>query len=105
MSTKIMKTCYSLSLVVLCSFYQPVYAGDATAGKAKAALCAGCHGSNGISPSEDVPNLAGQKAAYLVKATKDYKTGARKNPMMQSIIGGVPDADIEDIAAYYSSLK
>ncbi|MDH5259156.1 MAG: cytochrome c, partial [Gammaproteobacteria bacterium] len=40
-------------------------AGDAAAGKGKAALCAGCHGADGMSMSPDIPNLAGQKEAYL----------------------------------------
>ena len=105
MSSIITKSVFSISLSAVCLLAQPVSAGDASAGKSKAALCGGCHGANGISPSPDVPNLAGQKAAYLVKAAKDYKTGARKNPMMQSIIGNMSDEDLEDIAAYYSNLK
>ena len=105
MSIKMLTKFFILNLVIICFITQPAYAGDATAGKAKAALCAGCHGANGISLSDDVPNLAGQKAGYLTKAAKDYKTGARNNPMMKSIIGGVSDKDLEDIAAYYSTLK
>ena len=101
----IFKKLFVIAVFTTCFLSQAVFAGDATAGKSKAALCAGCHGADGISPSDEVPNLAGQKAAYLVKAAKDYKTGARKNPMMQSIIGGVSDTDLEDIAAYYSTLK
>ena len=83
----------------------PATAGDAVAGKSKAMMCAGCHGADGISMSPEIPNLAGQKEAYLAKAIRDYKTGARKNSMMQSIIAGVADADIPDLAAYYASLK
>ncbi|KAA3632403.1 MAG: cytochrome c4, partial [Proteobacteria bacterium] len=48
---------------------------DATA-KAKA-VCAGCHGPNGISTNPMWPNLAGQKDQYLVKAMKEYRDGAR----------------------------
>ena len=80
-------------------------AGDAAAGKAKSASCAGCHGPEGISFSPDIPNLAGQKEAYLAKAIAYYKTGERKNPMMQSMVGGLSDADMADLAAYYASLK
>jgi len=79
--------------------------GDAIAGKSKAALCGGCHGVDGISMSPEVPNLAGQKDIYLAKAIRDYKSGARKNPMMSSVVGMVADEDIDDIAAYFSSLK
>jgi cytochrome c553 len=80
-------------------------AADAAAGKSKSGLCAGCHGANGISTSPEIPNLAGQKEAYLVKAIKDYKSGARKNPMMNSMVGGLSETDIADLAAYFSSLK
>jgi len=80
-------------------------AGDASVGKDKSMLCAGCHGAEGISMSPDIPNLAGQKEAYLVKAIKDYKTGARKNPMMTSMVSNLTDADIDDLAAYFSNLK
>ncbi len=80
-------------------------AGDASAGKDKAMFCAGCHGVEGISMSPDIPNLAGQKEAYLVKSIKDYKTGARKNPMMASMVSSLTDEDIDDLAAYFSSLK
>ena len=39
---------------------------DLAAGKAKAeAVCAACHGANGVSVTDAIPNLAGQKSAYL----------------------------------------
>ena len=68
-------------------------------------VCAGCHGGNGISASPNIPNLAGQKAGYLAKALRDFKTGARKNGMMESVVPMIADADINNIAAYYESLK
>ena len=80
-------------------------AADAAAGKAKAGLCAGCHGANGMSMSPTIPNLAGQKEAYLAKAIKDYKTGTRKDPMMSSMVGSLSDADIANLAAFFSGLK
>lgn len=80
-------------------------AGDAAAGKAKAGACAGCHGPNGIATNPMYPNLAGQQAGYLAKSMKDYKTGARKDSMMQSFVATLSDADIDNIAAYYNSLK
>jgi cytochrome c553 len=79
--------------------------GDAAAGKAKAATCAGCHGATGISNNPLWPNLAGQKAAYLVKQLKAFRSGARKDPLMDSTAKGLSDADIDNLAAYYSSLK
>lgn len=78
---------------------------DAAAGKAKSATCAGCHGANGISINPVWPNLAGQKAAYIVKQLKAFKAGSRKDPMMDSTAKALSDADIENLAAYFSSLK
>ncbi len=80
-------------------------AGDAAAGKAKAAVCAGCHGANGISANPLWPNLAGQKDAYLVKQLKAFRDGSRKDPMMTPMAKPLSDADIENLAAFYSSLK
>src|SRR3954464_12114146 len=83
----------------------PAYAGDAAAGKEKSKVCAACHGENGISQSPDFPKLAGQYNDYLVRALKDYQTGVRKNPIMAGQVTNLKPADIDDIAAYFSSLQ
>jgi len=83
----------------------PVFAGDAAAGKTKAGMCAACHGSAGISAIPMYPNLAGQKEAYIVKQLKDFKSGARKDPVMAPMAAGLSDADVANVAAYFSSLK
>lgn len=75
------------------------------AGKKKAVICASCHGNNGMSNSPLWPNLAGQKSAYLEKQLKDFKTGARKDPMMTAYATMLTDEEIKDLAAYYASLK
>ena len=80
-------------------------AGDPVAGKAKSMSCAGCHGMNGISNNGMWPNLAGQKAPYLVSQLKMFRDGKRDNPMMTAMAQGLSDTDIENIAAYYASLK
>ncbi len=79
-------------------------AGDAAAGKAKAAMCAACHGDNGqgVAPN---PALAGKPEAEQVKALKDYKSGAKSNPMMSPLAATLSDQDMENLAAYYASLK
>ena len=79
-------------------------AGDAKAGKAKAGACAGCHGANGegIAPN---PPLAGKEEQQLLQAMNDYKTGKRANAAMKSMVGGLNDQQMADLAAYYSSLK
>lgn len=79
-------------------------AADLDAGKAKAAVCAACHGANGISVIPDYPNLAGQKVKYLQSAIKAYRDGERKNPIMSPMAAGLTDTDVENIAAYFASL-
>ena len=81
-----------------------VLAGDAEAGKAKAASCAGCHGATGISSNPMWPNLAGQQSGYLVKQMKAFRDGTRTDPMMSPMAKPLTDADIDNIAAYYNSL-
>ena len=78
-------------------------AGDPEAGKAKSAVCAACHGPNGVSPNPLYPNLAGQSQPYLMNALKAYKTGDRKEPTMSAMTAPLSDSDIENLAAYYSS--
>jgi cytochrome c553 len=80
-------------------------AGDAAAGKAKSAVCSACHGADGNSANPIWPNLAGQKEAYLVKQLKDFKSGARKDPMMAPMAAPLSDQDMENLAAYFSSQK
>lgn len=80
-------------------------AGNVAAGKAKAASCVGCHGAAGISAAPIFPNLAGQKAAYTVKQLKAFQSGARKDNMMKGQVKGLSNADMENLAAYYASLK
>ncbi|HET8848317.1 MAG TPA: c-type cytochrome [Marinobacter sp.] len=85
----------------------PAVAGDAAAGKAKAAVCAACHGQNGISQIPTYPNLAGQKEQYLVSALNAYKNGQRQGgqaTIMQGQASGLSEADIANLAAYFSSL-
>lgn len=78
-------------------------AGDMTAGKEKSALCVSCHGADGNSTDPQFPRLAGQHANYLERALMDYRSGARKNPIMAGFAGGLTDDDIANLAAYYSS--
>ena len=77
--------------------------GNADAGKAKAAMCGACHGATGLSPSPTYPNLAGQKAAYIVKQLADFKSGARTNMMMAPMAVNLSEQDMADLAAYFSS--
>ncbi len=83
----------------------PALAGDAAAGKQKAAMCAVCHGLNGIAKNPDAPNLAGDNANYIMKQLHAFKNGDRKDPQMSIIAGSLTEEDIANVAAWYSSLK
>jgi len=83
----------------------PAFAGDADAGKAKSMMCSACHGAAGVSAIPMYPNLAGQKEMYLAKQLKDFKSGKRNDPTMKGMVAALNDADIANLAAYYSSLK
>ncbi|WP_435628119.1 c-type cytochrome [Candidatus Ferrigenium straubiae] len=77
-------------------------AGDAGAGKSVAAACAACHGNSGASVNPEWPNLAGQNGDYLVNSLKAFKEGARKNDLMSPMAAGLSDADMRNVAAYFS---
>ncbi|MBL4819805.1 MAG: cytochrome c4 [Gammaproteobacteria bacterium] len=94
----------SLLWLVSLGMAQTVVAqGSASAGEAKVALCASCHGAGGNSVIPENPKLAGQNAKYIIKQIMDYKSGARENPTMTAMVGSLSDQDVEDIAAYYAS--
>jgi cytochrome c553 len=80
--------------------------GDATAGKAKIAMCIGCHGIVGYQASfpevYKVPKISGQSAKYIVSALNAYKKGERKHPTMRGIADALSDQDMADLASYYS---
>lgn len=80
-------------------------AGDAQLGKTKAAVCAGCHGLDGNSTNPVWPKLAGQHAAYLKKSLRNFRSGVRKDPLMNAMAKPLSDADIDNLAAYFSSQK
>jgi cytochrome c553 len=83
----------------------PALAGDADAGKKKSQTCVACHGPDGNSPAPDFPKIAGQHYDYLLKALKDYKSGARKSPIMAPLVANLTQRDMEDLAAFYSSQR
>ncbi|NOR39859.1 MAG: c-type cytochrome [Gammaproteobacteria bacterium] len=93
-----------LIVSALFGFTGSVLAGDVAAGKGKAASCAGCHGATGVSNNPMWPNLAGQQAGYLAKQLRAFRDGSRSDPMMGPMAKPLSDADIDNLAAYYSSL-
>ncbi len=92
-------------LVILSCLVTSVFAeGDPAAGKVKSAVCAACHGAEGISPNDLWPNLAGQKFSYLVKQIKAFRDGTRSDPMISPMATPLSNEDINNLATYFSSL-
>jgi cytochrome c553 len=79
--------------------------GTVSEGQVKSGTCQGCHGPDGNSFSPDWPNLAAQNANYLAKQIRDFQSGARKDPTMSSMVIGLGEQDIADIAAYFETQK
>jgi cytochrome c553 len=78
--------------------------GNAADGKTKSSKCATCHGADGKG-SGSTPAIAGMDAAKFTAAVNDYKSGKRKNAMMEMMAKKLSDQDIADLAAHYSTLK
>lgn len=96
----------TLSLFVAVAAFSPALAlaADVNAGQAKVKeVCQACHGIDGNSTVADYPKLGGQHPDYLMKALRDYKSGARKNPIMSGFAATLSDKDIENVATYYAS--
>lgn len=86
---------------------RPIYAKpeDIADGKEFAETsCAGCHGPNGISTTNGIPNLAGQRPSYLLVKLKEYQTGTRTNAAMNTAVKFISDDALVKVAAYYASL-
>lgn len=79
---------------------------DLVVGEARfSAACAACHGADGNSGSPANPKLAQQHPEYLIKQLKEYKSGVRKNAIMQGMAAGLSDEDMKNIAFWLASKK
>ena len=78
--------------------------GNAAAGKKKAAACEACHGADGNGIAPNYPALAGQYQDYLEQVLHEYKDGQRTNAIMNGMAAPLTDQDIDNLAAYFSSL-
>ena len=77
---------------------------DAQAGRAKAKMCAVCHGEFGVSILPNAPNLAGQPEIYLAEQLKAYRSGKRSDEVMSVIAKPLTDAEITDLSAWFASI-
>jgi cytochrome c553 len=91
--------------ILLAASFNFSFAGDVAAGKARAGMCATCHGPLGISQLPNAPHLAGQPEIYTSEQLKNYRNGKRANEVMAVIAKSLSDKDIEDLAAWYGSIE
>ena len=80
-------------------------AGDAEAGKTKAAMCTACHAADGNSLAPNFPKLAGQHADYVAKQLKEFKGGERTDATMNGMAAALSETDMADLGAYYAAQK
>jgi cytochrome c553 len=98
-----MKKLLVLSIVLAASPMS--HAADIAAGKAKVAMvCSACHGAEGVSVGEAIPNLAAQRAGYIEAQLKALKDGSRKAPIMNAMAAQLSADDMANVAAYFASL-
>ena len=83
----------------------PVQAGDAAAGRKKAAACQICHGLDGVAKIPFAPHIAGENILYLQAQLKAFRSGKRKHDIMSLVAASLSDEDISDLAAWYASIE
>ncbi len=84
----------------------PSIAADSVAGKAKYAVCAGCHGPSGMGNAAlGYPQLAGRDAAYVAAQLRAFKSGQRDSATMKAMVAGLSDTDIENVSAYIATFR
>lgn len=83
----------------------PARAGDASAGRVKAKACRTCHGIDGVARIPIAPHIAGESQVYLATQLKAFRSGKRTHEIMSVIAGDLSDQDIDDLAAWYSSIE
>jgi len=94
-----------LTVAALVALAAPAFAaGDAVAGKQKAALCVACHGNDSFGGIFYTLQLGGRNADKLTVKTNKYRSGKILHPMMNLAAITLSDKDVEDVSAYYQSL-
>ena len=103
----LIRTAFLLAIIGSLSFSSNAFSakGNAKLGAGKAKACQVCHGKGGRSTNSAYPVLAGQHAKYIVKQLKAFKTGTRKDPIMNGMAATLEDQDMEDIGAFFESKR
>lgn len=94
------------ALLMMTSAVQAGSKGDPAKGKLIVdQVCAACHGADGNSVVSANPRLAGQHPEYIIKQLQEFKSQKRKNPVMLGMATPLSDADMANVAAYFSQQK
>lgn len=106
-SATLMPVCFPMRLVLIAALgltcALPALAADRPSKPVRLGLCAACHGETGMAQIPDAPNLAGQRLGYLRKALSEYRDGTRNVPLMRTAIGPLSDAELDQLAQWYSA--
>ena len=66
------------------------------------AVCAACHGADGVGVLPEYPTLSGQHRDYLETTLRAYRSGTRVNVIMQGMAAALKDEDVQALAAWFS---
>jgi cytochrome c553 len=69
----------------------------------KAVTCLACHGEDGRPIAPEIPVIFGQQEGYLYIQLRDYKTGARRNDVMNGIAGDLSKDEMKALAAHFAA--
>jgi cytochrome c553 len=75
------------------------------AGEERIVLCGHCHGKDGNSKRDYIPNLAAQNPLYLFRSFEKFANGERNNFVMSSLAKSLSLEERVDIAIYFSQQK
>ncbi|MCB1800704.1 MAG: c-type cytochrome [Gammaproteobacteria bacterium] len=102
------KLVIAVAAIAMAGTFGTAVAADADAGKAKYAVCAGCHGPTGAgNEALKYPKISGKDAGFIAQQLHDFKSGKRNTPQaatMKAMTAGLSDADIDNLAAYIATL-
>ncbi len=98
-------TLIRLAGVVVCAAWLSAAQAGVEEGRNKAQVCGTCHGADGNAVSAEIPSLAGQPRQFLVMALFMFREGQRKSDLMAPFVAQLSNADLNDLAAHYSSQK